>query len=251
MSQEKLVLEYASSQPAVVRFPTVVRVIVLLFILPALVLPFVEHLKSAPPLYHVVYFFRRPSYGDFFGVFPFMLCLNFFVGIPLVLCHLRLLIFGEFSRIERWGGYAVAFLGMACVATALSLFAVRAFQYYKDITTYKDIATEEMLLIAGIFILPVVVIAFGTIAVCFLGKRVSHGTRICACLCISYVAELLCYMAYDGYMTYSLSCLTFLTHHSPKKFWDYVTFRYALPWLVIVGCLIEVTTLAVMAFRRR
>ncbi|MCL2640824.1 MAG: hypothetical protein FWD53_08270 [Phycisphaerales bacterium] len=46
MSQENLVLDYASSQSATVKFPTTVRVIVLLFILPTLALPFVEYTGS-------------------------------------------------------------------------------------------------------------------------------------------------------------------------------------------------------------
>ncbi|MCL2648338.1 MAG: hypothetical protein FWD61_15235 [Phycisphaerales bacterium] len=234
MSKGNLVLDYAS-QPiaAPVKFPTVVRLIVLLFILPALVLPFVGHPNWPSPLQALAVAFQREWMGDHKQMICFYtMVLSGFVGIPLVLCHLRVLIFGELSRIEVWAGYVVAFLGMASVATCLSLFA-------NHLLSSLDQRVRSLWPIVHLS-MPTVAIAFGTFVVWSLGKRISHSTRICAGLSITYAASLLLWvMACSGFQ------------QNLMAFIHVRTFSHALTLLVIVGTLVEITTLAVVAFRWR
>jgi len=82
-------------------------------------------------------------------------------------------------------------------------------------------------------------IAFSVCVVWLLGKRISHGTRVCACLCIPYVAGLLSSGIFIG-----IDAIGGAYSIHPR-----LRFGYMLSWLVVVGCLIELTTLAVMAFR--
>ncbi|MCL2647508.1 MAG: hypothetical protein FWD61_10975 [Phycisphaerales bacterium] len=238
MSQENLVLEY-DSRPIGPRFSTVVRRIVLLFILPALVLPFVEHIGTVSPWDSVANFFYRTGHDRWNSLTISIATdgLIFFVGIPLVLCHLRLLILGELSKMETWAGYVVAVLGMAAVAISLSMIAIDLFPGYTNGTWMM----REWLIITGAFMVPAVVIAFGACVVWFLGKRVSHGTRVCACLCIPYAAGLL-----SCAISIGIGAIGGFYISYPK-----LRFGYTLSLLVIVGTLIELTTLAVMAFRRR
>ncbi|MCL2648406.1 MAG: hypothetical protein FWD61_15595 [Phycisphaerales bacterium] len=114
MSQENRVLEYESPLPRATeaRFPTGVRLIVILCLLPALVLPFVDYAELISPLDIAARFFRQAVHRWDGRTVIDMLGLYFFVGIPLVLCHLRLLIFGELSKIESWAGYVVVVLGI-------------------------------------------------------------------------------------------------------------------------------------------
>ncbi|MCL2648548.1 MAG: hypothetical protein FWD61_16340 [Phycisphaerales bacterium] len=227
MPKENLILDY-SSPPTVVKFPTPIRLIVLLFILPALVLPFVEYAVSiVSPLTAATEFFHRVVLRWTAQIFLAMLGLPFFVGIPLVLCHLRLLIFGELSKMERWTGFVVAVLGMAPVVAIISYVAI---QLFFDHTGHW---TKQEILAIGILVVPAVVIAFGVCVVWLLGKHVSHGTRICACLCITYAMGL-------------IFCAVLIGIYDPK----HLSFGYWLSLPVIVGCLIDLTTLAVMAFRR-
>ena len=238
MSQENLILEYGS-QPMTVKFPTSVRLIVLLFILPALVLPFVERIGSVSPWDEVANFYYRTDATRWYRVTIGMAAegLIFFAGIPLVLCHLRLLIFGELSRIERWGGYVVAVLGMAATAIFMKDFAIERLP-----GSMKGVLMmREWQILIGAFTVPVVVIAFSVCVVWFLGKRVSHGTRVCACLCIPYVAGLLSSGIFIG-----IDAIGGAYSIHPR-----LRFGYMLSWLVVVGCLIELTTLAVMAFGGR
>ena len=94
MSQERPILDYASPQPMTAKFPTPIRLTVLLFILPALALPFVEHYFRCTPLHIAGKFFMdimeifKENFPGEIGLI-IMAGLNFFVGIPLVLCHLR------------------------------------------------------------------------------------------------------------------------------------------------------------------
>ncbi|MCL2640818.1 MAG: hypothetical protein FWD53_08240 [Phycisphaerales bacterium] len=224
MSPQPPILDYDSSQPTTVKFPTLIRLIVLLFILPALALPFVTFAgyPDWSPMDLVAEFFRAANSWDRFPFFTAM-GLMLFVGIPLVLCHLRVLIFGELSKMEIWAGYIVAALGMASVATFLIALAIYNFTDLDPTVRYN--------LPIGTLLVPTVVIAFGTCVVWFLDKRVSHDTRIGACLCIPYTAGLLFWMIGIG-LPYNLK------------------FGFMLSLPVIVGNLIELTTLAVLAFRR-
>jgi len=261
MSQQNPILDYASSPTvATAKFPTSVRLIVLLFILPAVMLPLVVYYKTETPLQTVVWFFPWREWRDWWNgggggwsggwsgyrwhhfVHVASHGLHFLVGIPLVLCHLRLLISGKLSKIEIRVGYIAAAFGMIPVTTAISLTTINLF-----LGNYRWIY-DPILWTTVELLPPAIVIAFGTYAVCRLGKRISHGTRICAYLCISYAAGLL-----------HLSVRTML--HSPQCFEPRYVFYslknawwtcgYVIALVVIVGCLIELTTLAVMAFRRR
>ncbi|MCL2639914.1 MAG: hypothetical protein FWD53_03620 [Phycisphaerales bacterium] len=230
MPQENLILDYAPP-PLTAKFPTTVRVIVLLFILPALALPFAEYIWSISPLEAAERFFRLLKRGgkeDFLWLY--MHGLFFFTGIPLVLCHLRLLIFGELSKIEAWLGYIMAALGMAPVVAVMGWFASHiVFSSYDSFRSIRD-ALPAIVAFAG----AVGVIAFGICLVWLLGRRISPGTRVCACLCIPYTTGL-------------LWCAVLFGWDGPKGL--YLGYWLSLP--VIVGGLIELTTLAVMAFRRR
>jgi len=225
MSQEKPILDYASPPPTAAKFPTPVRRIVILFLLPALALPFVKYAASDSPLSIVAEALHWTRPDSAFGI---MLGLSFFVGIPLVLCHLRLLAFGELSKIECWAGYAVAALAMAPIVAVLSMIAIDRFTNDLHLWTGRTLLTAQVLTLAA------VVIAFGVCVIWFLGKRVSHGTRICACLSIPYAAGLLFWGILIGIEE---------TRH--------LQLGYALSLSVIVGTLIELTALAVMAFRGR
>jgi len=234
MSQEKPILEYAAPQLFEVKFPTLIHLIVLLLTLPALALPFVgyvRYVEQISPLEAAVEFFRYTSSSSALDLRDLtMPGLFFFVGIPLALCHLRLLIFGELSRIEVWLGYIIAVLGIVPVAWYMGIFAINLFRYGSGWTV------QTLLHVIGPRVLLAGVIAFGFCVVWFLGRRVSHGTRICSCLCILYTAGLLFCVAYIGINRFSLPY--------------YLSFGYALSLPVIVGGLIELTTLSVMAFRR-
>jgi len=218
-----------------------VRLVVLLFVLPAVVLPFVKHVGTESPWDDVANFFQQPGHYRWNSVTISVATggLIFFVGIPLVLCHLRLLIFGELSKIEVWIGRVVAFLGMAAVMTSLCMFAIYFYPAFMDGVWPMQI---WLILAGSLLVVPAVVIALGVCIVWFLGKRVSQGTRICACLCIPYVAGLLSSRLCIGIVT--IGGFDFLGSLKLRV-------GYTLSWLVIVGCLIELTALAVMAFRRR
>ncbi|MCL2645728.1 MAG: hypothetical protein FWD61_01840 [Phycisphaerales bacterium] len=157
MPKENLVLEYAPP-PITTTFPTNVRLIVILFLLSALPLPFVLYVSAASPLAAAVWFFREVIDGWNSQIWLFMMGLFFFVGIPLVLCHLRLLIFGELSKMEIWGGYIVAALGMAPVAAVMSYFAI-------NLLDYTGGWTLEGMLAIGTLVVPAVVTAFGATVV--------------------------------------------------------------------------------------
>jgi len=126
-------------------------------------------------------------------------------------------------------GYIVAALGAMLVMAMLSLFAIQVFNHTALHSAFWKIYRTGIVLCAG----AAVVIAVGAVVVWFLGNRVSHGTRICACLCIPYMMKL-----FINAVAYTI----------PTFYGFY--FGYTLSLLVIVGCLIEITTLAVMAFRR-
>ncbi|MCL2641355.1 MAG: hypothetical protein FWD53_10950 [Phycisphaerales bacterium] len=233
------ILDYASPPVvAKVEFPTFVRLVVLLFIVPALAMPFVTF-GGTSPLNTVADFFQMSydclktdlkAFSEMatgWGVFG----LNIFVGIPLVLCHLRVLIFGKLSRIESWAGYVVAILGTAPAVMVMSSLVIRFLYASKHAHLYAFFR-KMLLWSVGFLVVYAVVIAFGAVVVWFLGRRVSHGTRICACLCIPYMAGLL--------------ALALCFVDSPYPCGS----SYLLLLSVIVGCLIEIATLAVMAFRR-
>ena len=209
MSQHPPILDYASpSFTAKMKLPPTVRLIVLLLILPTLL--------STSLLMAMV---------EYFDLVSLVLGTPFLVGISLVLCHLRLLIFGELSKIERRIGYIVTGLGIVSIAASAGLVVILAFE--------KGIGVLDIRL-AVAFATASVVIAFGACVVCFLGKRISHGTQVCACLCISYAACLLLQNIAFG--------------------WNDPVNSNLGNWLslpVIAGCLIEITTLTMMAFRRR
>ncbi|MCL2640821.1 MAG: hypothetical protein FWD53_08255 [Phycisphaerales bacterium] len=238
MSQEKPILDYASPPiVAKVEFPTFVRRIVLLLILPALALPFVEHIESSP-LDDVINDFHWAKYYADNLVFCIILCISaimralfFFAGIVAALCYLRVRISGELSKVEIWVGYVVAGLGMASVMWTL-FRAVDFIRIVFEAYGYERALTVQHL---GEWIVPAVVLAFGTFVVWSLGKRISHATRICACLCIPYAAHL---ANWEWVITVT------------PCYWQYWGIFDVLALSVIVGCLIELTTLAVLAFRR-
>jgi len=229
MPQENLILDYAPP-PMMVKFPTIVRVIVLLFILPALALPFVEYVWSISPLEAAEWFFERLVRDWHEELWLYMHGLFFFTGVPLVLCHLRLLIFGELSRIEARLGYIMAALGMAPVVAVMGWLAIHVFSFWYDGTrSMRDVQPVIVMLAVSTG-----VIAFGVCVVWLLGRRISHGTRVCGCLCIPYATGLLwCAVSFGWAGSRDL----------------YLGYWLSLP--VMVGGLIEITTLAVMAFRGR
>ena len=245
MSKENLILDYASPQPIAVRFPTAVRRIVLLFILPALVLPFVKYGSySGSPLDATAELFRLITHrwkGYPWGDSVYLLAMLgpiFFVGIPLVLYHLRLLIFSKLSKIEIWTGYILAILGMVLIATTLTLMACSDFGIIST-TFSRGMYLVRLFRQPHVLIVFTSMIALSIFIVVFLGKRISHDTRVCACLCITYMAGLL------------LGCMLIeyeIVGSDPPHHFN-LGFSLSLP--VIAGCWIELTTLAVMAFRRR
>jgi len=238
MPQENPILDYASPPiVATVKFPTFVRLVVLLLILPALAMPFVTFwgaspLNTAADFFGLMHYFPGMSLEAFsemavgWGIFG----LNVFVGIPLVLCHLRVLVFGELSRVERWVGYVVAILGTAPAVMVMSSLVIR-FLYASKHVHFAFFRKMQLSSVA-LLVVYAVVIAFGAVVVWFLGRRISHGTRICACLCIPYTAGLLALAM----------CIADDSHPCGSS--------YLLLVSVIVGCLIEIATLTVMAFRR-
>jgi len=229
MSRENRILEYASPSPTImVKFPTVVRVIVLLFLFPTLVIPLLAYMARTPPLAAAAEFFSQVM--EHFASPDILVVL----GFPLVLCHVRLF-FGELSRVEVWVGYAVAALGIVSFAIGVSRGIIHYLPGYKH---YE--MSFIMPIIAG-YIVPAVVIALGACVVWILGKRVSHGTRICACLCILSAAGWLSQAVYPY--------ATFLFGGDPRIYQYFRLSDKLHIGAVIVGNLIELTTLAVMAFR--
>jgi len=234
MSQQNpILLDYAPPSQMTVKFPTPIRLIALLFILPALALPFVKYAGSDSPLDLIMENFPRLAAGNRTHPLWIMAGLCFCAGIPLLLCHLRLLIFGELSKIETWAGYGVAFLGMGPAVMVLSVFTFDCFTNYIGLYIVHE---SLRLTIGALMVVAAIVIVFGARAVWLLGKRISHGTRICACLSISCVAPLLLFGILVGVHTISRS--------------ERLRLGYWLSLLVIAGCLIELTTLAVMALRK-
>ena len=223
MSQENPILEYASPPiTAKVKFPTAVRVVVLLLIWPALVLPFVKCLsiycQPMSPLEAMVVGFHM--------ITPFFLGLYFLMGIPLVLCHLGMLISEKFVGAVSAIGYVVAFL--ATVPLVLFLLWIPI-----NIATDQHVYMPFVIVAIVAFTVSASVIGLGSFALWFLGWRISDGTRVCTCLCIPYATVLL--LCVVGFVDGSIG--------------RYVGYWLSLP--VVVGCLIEIATLTVMAFRQR
>ena len=227
MEKETPILDYASQRIAAAKFPTVVRVIVLLLLSPALVQPFLEYTDLFSPLSDAAEFFSQIAAGHWKGEFGrSVLGLNFFIGIPLVLYHLRMLIFGELSRMESWVGYIAVFLGMAFAVITLGI----SVRYLLDFSRTWGRGEWSLMWVYMVF---VVVIAFGACVVGFLGKRASHGMRIGAFLCVLFAANL-------------LFCAIGFGINAGRL---YLGYALALP--VLAGTLLELTTLTVLAFRRR
>ncbi|MCL2648667.1 MAG: hypothetical protein FWD61_16970 [Phycisphaerales bacterium] len=233
MHKENLILDYDSSPPTATKIPTIIQLIVLLFILPALAQPFVAYVGTRSPLNNVIEFFRLMNYDWYafssLALFGLMFCM----GIPLVHCHLRALIFGELSKIEIWAGYIVATFGMVFAVEGLRYSAITLYLYERE-----WVLEQKLDLLA--LIVPTVVLAFGVFIVWLLGKRISHDTRVCACLCIPYVVSLLHWVIYD--------VNSWLIDEIGR--WSF-SLGLAISLSVIVGTLIEITTLTVMAFQQQ
>ena len=234
MPKENPVLDY-DSQPIAARFPTVLRLVVLLFMLPALVGPFVPYAQAKSPEIRslVGELVDMATYSSsyietFFGLLlfsPFV-----FAGIPLVLYQFRMLNFGKLSKTEIVIGYVLAGLYMLPVVPILLVIAAG---FIMNDLGYEDIS---YLLGYGVaFAAPTVVIVFGVLVFWFLGKRISPSTRACACMCVSYGTFLL------------LAALAVGTELGFSN----LRIGYALSLPVIAGALIELTTLGVLAFHRR
>ena len=225
-----LVLDYASQPPIELRVPMVVRLIMLLFLLPSLMIPFVNYAHSTSLMGFLwgetdSYLDRSSNLLAWLPVWGPLV----FTGFLLVFYQLRMLIYGRLSIIEIGIGYTMATLYVMPVVGLLLMVVSSSI-------VYDHFRKKYMFEFGAICVVPIVVIVFSFLVFLFLGKRISHSTRACACMCISYGAiVLLATMAFWIQPGFSVG----------------LNIGYAISLSVIIGALIELTTLAVLAFRRR
>ena len=224
-----MILDY-DSQPIVPEIPTVLRRIAILLMLPSLVLPFVNYADSVSPMEVLAEVAAEPWGNPLLPLLLLLAALVPFAGIPLVFYNLRMLISGRLSKVEVWVGYVIAGL---CVVPVIIFLVVAAFD---GPGSWAHCSTSELLLNVAILVVPIVVLTLSILLFGLLGKHMSHSVRACACMCVSYgTFLLLCAFFFGG------------TPHPVVE----LNIGYALSLPVIVGCLIELTMLAMTTFRRQ